>query len=71
MVAGPGRRVSGFRILMRGPGDFEILARAPWLTGERLQSLFLAMGIVVAATLGWVVSLRRRVRAQTAIIARE
>ncbi|MDX2154485.1 MAG: ATP-binding protein [Bryobacteraceae bacterium] len=70
-VVGPGRRVAGFRILMRGPGDATVLDHVPWLTGERLSTLFMVMGLAVAVTLSWVVSLRRQVRTQTAIIARE
>ena len=62
------RRPAAVRILLRTPDDVAILHPAPWWTAERAlaASGILALGIV--ASIVWVVALRRRVRAQTALI---
>ena len=62
---------SEFRIILRSPQDIMVLARPPWLNASRALSL---LGLLVAVILGalvWVLSLRRRVLHQTAVIRRQ
>lgn len=57
-----------FRLLLRGKDDLVVVKRPPWWTVRRVLTLLGVVGAVALAALGWVVSLRRRVRGQTTII---
>jgi hypothetical protein len=59
--AGPQWRAKSFRILMRGPGDIQVLRSPSWWT---LTRLLWAVGIllaVVLAALSWIMLLHRKV----------
>jgi signal transduction histidine kinase len=63
-----GAKPHSFTLLLRSARDVAVLHQPSWWTPERL---IVALGLFVAlagAALGWAVSLRRRVAAQTAII---
>ncbi len=59
-----------FRLLLRSARDVRVLRPAPWWTGEHAAWLLAGMVGLVGAALAWVGTLRRRVRAQSAIIWR-
>ena len=69
-VGGAGQRVriQGFRLLLRSADDVTVLKSASWWSAARV--LWLAGGLASAmlTAIGWGVVLRRRVRAQTAVI---
>lgn len=50
-----------FQLLLRSDGDVELLAGAPWWTGERLVIVVGGLVIVVLGTLAWINFLRRRI----------
>jgi two-component system cell cycle sensor histidine kinase/response regulator CckA len=58
-------RPRAFRLLLRNPGDLQVVRQPPWWTTDR--ALTMAAGLAFCSTLGivWVVLLRRRVRKQT------
>jgi signal transduction histidine kinase/CheY-like chemotaxis protein len=60
-----------FRLLLRAPGDVELLREPPWWTGESARRAMLGMGILILAISAWATILRRRVRVQTATIRRK
>ncbi len=60
-----------FQILLRSPGDVEVLRSAPWWTGPRTFSVLGALAAVTIAICAWVVVLRKRVRHQTGVIRRQ
>ncbi len=60
-----------FDIVVASPSDITLLHPAPWLTGERVVRIFSLATLLVAAVLGWVYILRRRVRLQTAVISQK
>ncbi len=60
-----------FRILLRSPADIVVIQRPSWWTLPRLLWAFAALGLLSLAALAWVLSLRRRVQLQTAIIAKK
>jgi two-component system, cell cycle sensor histidine kinase and response regulator CckA len=57
-----------FQLLLRGPDDVVVLSRPPWWTVRRALWLVVGIASVALAALAWVVSLRRRIRRQTALI---
>ena len=58
-----------FRLLLRTTDDVAVTARAQFWSPRRATEIFGAMGIVVVATLVWVLALRRRVERQTHLIS--
>ena len=58
----------GFRILLRTPGDIEILKKAPYWSAGRVFILLAVALTVTAAVLGWVVVLRKRVDQRTSAL---
>lgn len=65
----PGRGAELFQVLLRSHADIAVLATPPWWTLARVGWLAGGLGALVLAALAWGVLLRRRVAAQTAIIA--
>lgn len=60
------RNLSGFKLLLSGPGDLRVLAGPPLITAGR----FVKIGVpVVVLALGWVGLLRRQVRRRTSQLA--
>ena len=57
-----------FSILLRDGDDVSVLAAAPWWTLSHVLALLAVMSVVTLAGTLWVVVLKRRVRAQTAVI---
>jgi signal transduction histidine kinase len=57
-----------FRVLLRAPGDVVVLRAAPWLNPQHAAWALAVMAAVVGLSLAWVTTLRRRVRAQSAVI---
>jgi len=60
-----------FRLLLRDAGDIELLRAPPWWTYERIAWIAGALAVVLLAAFAWAVMLRRRVAAQTKIIAEQ
>ncbi len=59
---------AAFRLLLASSDDIRIVRAPDWWTPERIWIALGALAVVAAAILGWNVSLRRRVAAQTEII---
>lgn len=53
------------RLLLRSPADFQVLRRPPWWTPERLLAVLGIGGVVLVTALGWALTLRRQLVAQT------
>lgn len=49
------------RLLLRDPGDIEVVVAASWWTRERLWGVLGLVGIILVGTLAWAALLRRRV----------
>jgi PAS domain S-box-containing protein len=62
------RRPTGVRLLLRGASDVAVIDRASWWTPGRAFAVTAALGGGVLLGLVWVLSLRRRVKRQTAQI---
>ena len=62
------KRPVGFKLLLRSPGDLQILSRPSWWTLERLVKAFAALAALLGLVVMWLVVLRRRVGEQTEII---
>ena len=60
--------LTDMRLTIRTPDDIIIRRAPPWWTTGRLLALAGALAAVLALSSGWVISLRRRVNAQTDII---
>lgn len=58
----------GFRLLLQSPQDCVVLDRPPWWTQRHAAMVAAALGVLILASLLWVISLRRRVELQTARI---
>jgi signal transduction histidine kinase len=65
----PGRGAGLFQVLLRSHDDIAVLATPPWWTVERAQWLVVGLGAIGLSVLAWSILLRRRVAAQTAVIA--
>src|SRR5262249_1937912 len=50
-----------FKIQLRSAQDVEVLRHPNWLTGDRALSILGILAAIIAATLGWVTILKRRV----------
>ncbi len=57
-----------FTLLLRGGDDVSVLTAAPWWTLSHVLALLAVMSVVTLAGTLWVFVLKRRVRAQTAVI---
>ncbi|MCC6821960.1 MAG: PAS domain S-box protein [Verrucomicrobia subdivision 3 bacterium] len=66
--AGENWRAKSFRLLLRSPGDVELLRAPSWWTFSKVLGIAGALGVVSLAAFVWVVVLRRRVQQQTEII---
>lgn len=64
-----GRGAGLFQVLLRSHEDIVVLATPPWWTVERVQWLAAGLGVIGLGVLVWSIQLRRRVAAQTTIIA--
>jgi signal transduction histidine kinase len=64
------RLPQAFRLLLREPADAVVLRPGPWWTPRRTAFGFAAMAGLVGLALAWILTLRRRVRAQSLIIWR-
>jgi PAS domain S-box-containing protein len=58
-------QLSNFTVLGRAPEDLSVVEAASWWTARRIGFLAIFLSLTVVGGLAWVVSLRRRVRAQT------
>jgi PAS domain S-box-containing protein len=65
---GEGHEPQAFRLLLRDPGDVQLLESPPYWTAKRSFMLAGGMMLAVSAALGWVALLRRQVRNQTKVI---
>jgi signal transduction histidine kinase len=61
-------RPTVLNLLLRRPGDVALVHEPPWWTPSRLAAMVGALLLLLAFGAGWVVMLRRRVTAQTAVI---
>lgn len=57
-----------FRVLLQSAQDCVVLRRPPWWTLQHALTLVAGLGVVILTSTLWVVSLRRRVDRQTALI---
>jgi PAS domain-containing protein len=62
------KRPVGFKLLLRSPGDLQIVSRPSWWTLERLVTAFATLAALLGLIVMWLVVLRRRVGEQTEII---
>jgi diguanylate cyclase (GGDEF)-like protein/PAS domain S-box-containing protein len=60
-----------FEVVLRTPGDIQLLAAPPWLTTQRAAYLVSALIFAIITGTAWVFILRRRVRRQTEVITRK
>lgn len=58
----------GFQLLLRSRDDVLVRRAGPWWTSRRATWVLSAMASVAALTFAWVLALRRRVQAQSAVI---
>jgi hypothetical protein len=56
------RQPNGFTILLRSPADIVVVRRPSWWTVQHALTVLGCTGVMILAALGWVASLRRRVR---------
>ncbi len=68
LVGGP---PGTFQLLLRSPADVEILALPPWWTLRRVAFTLGITMLIALVSIGWVVTLRRRVGMQTSEIQRK
>ncbi|MDB6121678.1 MAG: hypothetical protein JWQ71_671 [Pedosphaera sp.] len=57
-----------FRLLLRQPGDIEVLETPPWWTARHTFMLVGGMMLAIVVALAWVALLRRQVQTQTKLI---
>lgn len=62
-------RPKSFRLVLRSPADVVVLRAPPWWTSQRMWWLLLGALALILAALTWAWMLRRRVVAQTILIA--
>jgi PAS domain S-box-containing protein len=54
-----------FRLLVRSPDDLEVLEKASWWNLQRTHKVLGLAGALILAIAGWVIMLRKQVRAKT------
>ncbi len=59
---------SEFEVVLRSPGDIQVLSSPTWLTPERAVFCLFGLTMATLGVIGWVFILRRRVNRQTQII---
>ncbi|MEO5821349.1 MAG: response regulator [Vicinamibacteraceae bacterium] len=59
---------SGLRLFVAGTAGIEVIEPAPWFTGARVVWMVAGLAALVAVSLAWIVTLRRRVLTQTAAL---
>ena len=59
---------SGLRLFVAGPSAIKVIEAAPWFTGARVVWMVAGLAGLVAVSLAWIVTLRRRVLTQTAAL---
>jgi signal transduction histidine kinase/DNA-binding response OmpR family regulator len=59
---------NGLRLYVAGPSGIRVIEGAPWFTGARVVWMVAGLVGLVALSLAWIVTLRRRVLAQTAAL---
>lgn len=62
------RNATGFRVILRTPGDITVLAHAPWWDEQRARWLLGSLLILAVAVGGWAVSLQFMVNKQKGVI---
>lgn len=62
-------RPKSFRLVLRSPADVVVLRAPPWWTSQRMWWLLLGALALIVGALTWAWMLRRRVVAQTVLIA--
>ena len=65
------RMPQGFQLLMRDATDVTVVERPSWWTRENAMWILSIVGVLASVAIIWVVSLRRRVRWQTARIQQQ
>jgi PAS domain S-box-containing protein len=70
-VGGEFNDPKSFRLLLRSGEDIAVLRRPNWWTPNRSLWLLVFLGVGIMAALGWVWTLRRRVRGHTAELFRK
>ncbi len=63
------RRPRQVKLMLRSPQDVEVLQAPPWWTVRRILAVTGAVAVAGLLGLGWAMTLRRRVRLQTGVIA--
>lgn len=71
LQAGERHQAEALRLLIARPGEVEFLSSPPLWTGHNVLMVAGTMAVFILAGLGWVASLRRQVRRQTAAIQEE
>jgi len=66
-----GRDIDSFELLLNSPADIKVLARPSWWTTRRVLWMLGGLSVVLLAAIVWVITLKRRVSAQTEIIRRK
>ncbi len=61
-------RFGSFRMLLRSADDVLVLSRPSWWNSEHTASVLVAVMLITALILGWVIVLRSRVEQQTLLI---
>jgi PAS domain S-box-containing protein len=61
-------KVVSFKLLLRSPGDIQVIQSAPWWNLGRAFGLLGFLAVAIAGALVWGGVLRRRVKAQTEVI---
>ena len=59
---------ASFRLRLRSFDDLRVLSRPPWWTPGRLLAVVAVLSLFALGALGWILTLNRRVHAQTRII---
>jgi signal transduction histidine kinase/DNA-binding response OmpR family regulator len=59
---------SGLRLFVAGPAGIKVIAAAPWFTGARVVWMVAGLAGLVALSMAWIATLRRRVLTQTAAL---
>src|SRR5207245_11209340 len=53
-------KLSGFRVLLRGPGDVRLLQKPSWLTPQRLLIGLAGLSVVLVVSASWTVMVTRK-----------